>query len=352
MLARGEDSVVVELPRRARGSYTLQLGRNGYPLGGVEIAGYVGFKAITRMLGPYLGVWPEGGRASVIAGNYSRDGLAGDVLQILPGTGAVSTLMSGFRLGDASWQRTPGTTPDPSIVLLQPITGNLQAWRLLPVPQVVDTLPFVSFRHTAVLNDTTYLLGFHHRVQTRRPDGSVIYDGTYEETHEIILSPTKDRATLRVNGSPTGPPVFNTATGDTAYHVRQLFRSYGAAFSEAGDTLWMLGVTRGDFRPSMVMLNARTGEQLKQVFFDDDIPAAAMRRDPDGGRIFILAWKFPESTVDLVVVDEETLGVVGHVKGPLCDQWCDWSVVAVGSDGVFVVHPQGIFEFEYARAEN
>jgi hypothetical protein len=348
MLARGGDSVVVELPRRARGSYTLQLGKNGLPLGGVEIAGYVGFKAITKTLGLYLGVNPIGVRASVIAGNYGRDGFAGDVLEILPGTGAVSTLMSGFRLGDAGWQRTPGSTPDPSVVLLQPITGNLQAWRLLPVPRVVDTLPYTSSRHAAVFNDSTYFRALHHWVESVRPDGRIVYHGTYEETHEVIISPTNDRATLRVNGSATGPPVFNTASGDTAYHVRQLFRSYGAAFSPAGDTLWMLGVTRDDRRSSMVMLNARRGELLKQVVFDD-IPVAAMRRDPNGGRIFILAWEFPESTVDLIVIDEQTLDVIGHVEGPVCDAWCDWSVVAIGIDGVFVVHPQGIFEFEYGN---
>ena len=345
--ARGDDSVVVVLPRSARGSYTLRLGRNGLPLGEIEIAGYVGFKPITRFIGNYLDVWPEGGRASVIAGNY-RDNVVADVLQVMPATGLISTLVSGFPIG---WDvpRTPGRTHNDGVVLLQPRAGNAQAWRLLPGAQVVDTLPFENLRHAAVFNDSTYFRAFHHRVETRRFDGRYLYMGTYEETHEVILSPTRDRATLRVNGSQTGPPVFNMATGDTAYHVRQLFRSYGAAFSEHGDTLWMLGVTPNDLRSSLVMLNARTGVLLKQIFFDDDVSAEAMRRDAGGGRIFILDWKFPESPVNLLVLDEQTLDVIGQVDGPVCadDFTCRWFVVAVGIDGVFVVHPRGIYAFDY-----
>ena len=345
-LARDDDSVVVSFPRNARGTYELKLGRNGMPLGEVEIAGYRGFKPITQFIGSYLDVWPEGGRASVIAGNH-YPGRDNDVLRILPATGSITTLVSGFPIGwDAP--RTPGRTPDDAVVLLQPHNGNAQAWRLLPAAHVVDTLPFENVRHAAVFNDSTYLRSSAHIVETRRFDGRYIYRNTYEGTNEVILSPTRDRATVRLNATPKGPPVFNMVTGDTAYHVRELFTSNGAAFSQNGDTLWMLGSTADDhFRRSMVMLNARTGTLLKQIFFDADHPADAMRRDADGGRIFVSTWDYPERYIKLLVLDDQTLDLIGHVDGPLCDSQCQWSVVAVGIDGVFVVHPRGIFAFDY-----
>ena len=67
VLARGGDSVVAELPRTARGSYTLQLGKNGPPLGGVNIIGYVGEKPTPRLLGDRPGWgWGSDQRSSHI----------------------------------------------------------------------------------------------------------------------------------------------------------------------------------------------------------------------------------------------------------------------------------------------
>ena len=352
VLARGGDSVVAELPRTARGSYTLQLGKNGPPLGGVNIIGYVGEKPTPRLLGFYLDVWPAGTSASVVTSisQFEPEWQAGEIFELRPGTGTMTRLVSGFRNSDASYSRLPGRTPDPNVYLLQPFNTAqpVQVWRMLPTPQVLDTLSFVNFRHAALFNDSITFIGLHHRVETRTSN-RLIYQGSYEETHEVIISPTRDRATLRVNGSQTGPPVFNTATGDTAYHVRSLFRSYGAAFSANGDTLWMMGVTRTHV-PVVVMLRARTGEVLKQAEFAG-IPFTAMRRDPNGGRLFIFAYDYPQEPIgtELVVIDDQTLEVRGRVAGPVCDGWCDWSVVAVGLDGVFVVQPRAIYEFDYQR---
>jgi hypothetical protein len=98
-----------------------------------------------------------------------------------------------------------------------------------------------------------------------------------------------------------------------------------------------------------VMLNARTGTLFKQIYFDHDHPAEAMRRDPEGKRIFVFAWDWQSANLpfELLVLDEKTLDVIGRVAGPVCDESCGWSVVAVGIDGVFVVHPRGIFAFDY-----
>jgi hypothetical protein len=353
---RGGDSVVVEIPRTFRGSFSLRLGKNGPALGAIEIAGYAGEKPTPQLLGFYLDVWPEGGRASVLATISQTDArwISGEVFQLLPGPTAMTPLVSGFRMSDPGSTRLPGRTPDQAVLVLQPFNTlqPAQVWRMMPTPHVIDTLSFSNFRHAALFNDSVRFAGAHHWIETYR-SGRLVYRGTYEETHEVIISPTRDRATLRVNGSPTGPPVFNTTTGDTAYHVRPLFRSYGAAFSQNGDTLWMLGVTRAPLTPAMVMLNARTGAILKQVEFPG-VPALAMRRDPAGGRLFVFAYAYPQepSQTELLVVDDRTLQIIGRVNGPICDRWCDWAVVAVGIDGVFVVQPRAIYEFDYQSNED
>lgn len=363
IVLRDGDSIVARLPHTARGAVSLRVQDPQSPItANIDVAGYSGYAPITADIGFYLDVWPEGGAASIIGGNDQFD-----VLQLDPATGATRTVLSGFTLGGGG-TRTPGRTPDPRVVLLQPRqTGNLQAWRLFPTPQLEYELPTTNPRHAALFNDSTVFHGFHHfvvvqRIRAGAPVWPPVYQGTYEETNEVILSPTNDRATLRVNGSVTGPPVFDMATGDTAYHVRQLYRSYGAAFSANGDTLWMIGATREriqgpEFSISETMvlvLNARTGQELRRAYFPGS-DLSAMRRDPDDGRLFIAA--IPDfapfaAPLDLLIVDETDLSLLGHVQVPrtqTCLSFCSGAVVAAGREGVFIVQSGHIFKFDYLQ---
>ena len=350
------DTVVVALPASVRGQQLLRLGRDGLALGSVEVAGYAGRRTINRQLGIYLAAWPQGGRASVIAGPAPNGDSAwsnGEVWQLFPATGEFKTLVTGFRVGYDN-PRIPGPTPDPGVVVLQPIGGSAaQTWRLLPSPQIVDTLPEGNTRHLAVFNDSTYLRATHHYVYSAHTPARWLYHAAYEETHEIILSPANDRATLRVNGSETGPPVFDMMTGDTAYHVRDLYRSYGAAFSQNGDTLWMLGVTRPPaYETAVLMLNARTGEVYERAVLTEDHYAVHMRRDPDTGRLFIFSTRYPEFAADLTVRDDRSLELLGRIHGPRaggCSNACEFGLVVLGVDGLFIVTPREIMEFDYLR---
>lgn len=358
VIARGGDSIVFILPSTVKGRFTVSLGSDGRePLGSVEASGFVERRPVAADLGFYVDVYPEGPVASLITGNRNND-----VQQFFPKTRGVKLLLHNYRLGDAD-TRTPGRTPDPAIVLLQPTSGNLEQWRLLPTPVNVGSFPATNPRHFALFNDSTGLLGTHHWVEIRRYRGAaiplVLYHGIYEETHEVIISPKRDLATLRVNGSPTGPPVFDMIKADTAYHVRQLFRSYGAAFSANGDTLWMLGAvpeydqTWQDYRTLLLQLDAHTGRELKRFTFATSI-ALAMRRDPGDGRIFVAAMPGgapSDAPIELYVIDEKSFVQLGHVSAPpelTCASWCGLAVLAVGMDGVFLVEPKSwVYEFEY-----
>lgn len=347
--AAGADSAVVRIPGGARGTYTLRLGGiRGRALGNLTVLGFNGRRLIEPGIGTYLLVWPEGSNASIIGG------ASGTIYHLTPATGEVRPVLTGY-WGGGDAARLPGRTPDPELLLLQPIDGSdVEKWRLLPEPQLLGTLPATNDRHFAQLSDSVVLFGYHHRVETRRLRGTELelrYLASYEETHEVIISPSRDRATLIVNGSATGPPVFDTQTGDTAYHVRQLFRSYGVAFSTAGDTLWMVGVNN-QLASKVVVLDARSGSELSHAEFPD-YGIINMRKDPAASRLFITAmpkgaaWDAPPV---LLVIDAKTLQINGRVEVPqdvAPYSQCAYCVVAVGSDGVFLVEPGAVWAFDY-----
>jgi hypothetical protein len=149
-------------------------------------------------------------------------------------------------------------------------------------------------------------------------------------------------------------------TGDTAFHVRQLFRSYGAAFSRDGNTLWMVGVTPNvvpdlpyrQYESMLVKLDAGTGQEQAWLNFPG-YEVTALAYDADQDRLFISATPRPtayEASLDLFVVRASDLKTIGHVAVPrsvVCPNWCDFPVIAVGTEGVFVVQSGSIFEFDY-----
>ena len=355
LIAAAGDSAVVRVPGHARGGYTLRLGsRHGAGLGSVRVLGYAGRRLIHPWIGTHLLVWPEHTSASIIGGAH------GNIYHLAPGTGVVRTLLTGY-WGGVEAARLPGRTPDPEVLLLQPADGSpAEKWRVLPQLQQLGTVPAVNQRHLAQLSDSVLLFGYHHRVETHRVRGSALelrYVAAYEETSEVVISPTGDRASIIVNGSPTGPPVFDTQSGDTAYHVRQLFRSYGLAFSTDGDTLWMLGVD-DRLESKLVVLDARSGEEREQAALSD-YDAISMRKDPWSPRIFITA--LPKGAAwgtapFLLVVDARSLRVTGRVAFPAevsPFSQCDYCVIAVDQTGVFVVDPGGyhgqatVYSFDY-----
>lgn len=348
----GGDSVVVVIPKTAVGPMTLTLSdARRTVVAKLDVAGFLG-RTATPDIGHYPFVWPEGGRASIIGGS------GGAVLRYEPGLGRLSTLLTGYTVSSTAGARTPGRTFDPALLLLQPIgRPDVEKWRLLPTPQVLDTLPFWVNRQIALLNDTLLLYATSHQVRLHhaRNAGPWSYLATYEDTHEIVISPRRDLATLRVNGSGTGPPVFDLVRGDTAYHVRQLFRSYGARFSPNGDTLWMVGVTRGRATPLdpypglLLMMEAKTGRVLRSLELNDVQPFG-FARDSHQPRLYIYALPNPGTrrTEELLVLDSRTLEEVGRVAVPAelgCGNNCLSPVIAAGIDGVFFVNSRWTYAF-------
>jgi hypothetical protein len=235
--------------------------------------------------------------------------------------------------------------------------GPQQAWRLLPTPQQLYTLPWPNQRRFAQLNDSIFFNGFHHTLNTfRYRNGSTqtVFSGGYEDAQDVLISPTQPIAAIDLSGSEQGIPVFNTQTGDTLYRIP--FRSnLGATFSSNGDTLWT--VVRGadnNGAQQALIINPANGAVRRSVTLGD-YSIISMLRDPAGGRLFLYGvdddgerWR-----INLVVLNDRDLTLLGQVQtpGPIgCTLGClHTGVVSVGMDGVFIVTPIDIFEFDYLQ---
>jgi hypothetical protein len=339
--------VFAKIPSQARGSYVLSF--QNRDIGTIDVAGFVSYRARSETLVGNPQPFLVGGHVTLFAGlpDYT-------IVQFEPASGEIRRLLSGYRIGNSD-VRAVGPTRNPSVFLLQPLgldsvypwhAKPLEAWDLSNTPVQVATYPrYSTSRLIAQLNDSVFLHAGPHQVQTtKNVDGvdPLIYIGGYEETSEIVLSPRGDRAAIRVHGSATGPPVFDTATGDTAYHVRQLFGAEGVAFSATGDTLFMLGYNgrHGDGPILVLVLKAASGQQLRQL----ELPAWIEDFAVDAAREMIYLAVVDQATYNgpgtlrLMVVDVRTMSVIGDMLDQDFRMFgCAYRRILVDGDAVFLV---------------
>ncbi|MGQ0562474.1 MAG: hypothetical protein ACT443_11430, partial [Gemmatimonadota bacterium] len=102
----------------------------------------------------------------------------------------------------------------------------------------------------------------------------------------------------------------------------------------------------------LIAMDAVDGRELNRVLFPG-YAVTALAYDSDEGRLFVSAMPGAtprDAPLDLFVLRAADLEIIGHVAVPrsiTCPDWCDLPVIAIGFDGVFVVRPGSIFEFDY-----
>ncbi len=344
-LRTNDTTLLVNVPVYARGQ--LQLVVDAQPAGQLEVAGFEWFRPRTIYLEGNPVRYPANGPVSLIAGDGNQN-----VVQFTPATGAVRTLLSGYWLDNAN-TRSIGPTTDPDVFLLQPVGSDslqtwldkaLESWDLSGVPTRVRSFPRqANHRVAAQLNDSIFLAGSHHQVRSYQMTGGfqqVLYSGTYEETNAIALSPRKDRAAIRVHGSPTGPPVFDMATGDTAYHIRSVRGAEGVAFSTEGDTLLVLGYNNHDQDSRLLVLDAASGHELNRFELPYWIEDLAF--DPATSIAYLGVTKqanpFEEIALRVLVFDVTKMQIIGEMSAHEPSSFpCFYRNIFVGTDGVYFV---------------
>lgn len=349
-----DTTVRVHVAPKARGALSLTV--NGRASGVLNVAGFVSHRRVTASIAGNPRRFPTDGPVSLIAGGEDRT-----IVQFTPATGEVRTLLSGYWLDNGN-TRSIGPTPDPDVFLLQPVGSDsvepwrekaLEAWDLRGTPTRIAAFPRVSnLRVMAQLNDSVFLYGTHHLVHSFKMSNGfqhTLYLGTYEETNDIVLSPRRDRAALRVHGSPTGPPVFDMATGDTAYHIRAVRGAEGVAFSRAGDTLLVLGYNTHSQDSKLLVLDAATGQELNRfelpywiedLAFDPVTSIAYMGITEQGN-------PFEEVALRVLVFDVTRMRIIGEMSAHEPSSFpCFYRNIFVGTDGVFFVCSGDTWRFD------
>jgi hypothetical protein len=352
-----DTTISAVVPRQARGVYALKV--DGYEIAHVRVFGFVSFTARTNDLVGNGYAFVDAGAVSLIYGTADKR-----IVQFFPGTASQRTILNDYLI-DNGFVRSAGPTPDPSVVLFSPFGRNpanpwnnpVEAWRVGTIPVQVGGYPIDNGRVIAAFNDSVVFRGFHHDVETRKLRAGkfvIAYWGQYEETNEVVISPRGDRAAIRVHGSPTGPPVFNTASGDTAYHLRQFRGAEAVRFSATGDTLYMIGYNSQE-QSTLVAVKASNGQQLMERPLPEWVED--MTYDPEAGILYLLAIEgntlhaVPPGVLHVSVIDAKTFTTLGDMStGTPGTYACWYKNPAVGPDGVFYVCGGDVWRFDKAPA--
>lgn len=335
LLEVGNGWVDYRLPSTERGSVSLELDGEDPATFEVDVLGFRSVQPLGRSLRGNLFVWPRTGYASLLALAVDNTG----VIQVLPASLQTRYLVEVPIHPEA---RGVGPTSDPDLVLVP--TGWAEVWRLLPTPQVVDTLIVGFSRHALLLSDSVYAFSGHHDITVVDPrvGSSSSCFALHEESQGSVISPNGRYGAFRLNGSQLGPPVFSAESGEPVFHVETLSHSDGVDFSPVGDTLYIAGLRRAEPRDHVVLaIDAATGEIVEGVELGEH-NALNVVRDPRGPWLFVMT-SLPTEPPALLVIDTRTMTIAGEIATQGyhdCNGGCE-GAVAVGPEGVFFVTSGG-----------
>jgi hypothetical protein len=318
-LLRVDDTTVTTvLPLGPSGSLTVMLQRQA----GAQAIGTVarvGFRESVPLPQPIIGELYK----QTIAGNPTVFGLlpavtnwAGEIASVNLAAGTGRTY--GGLLGPSDFYYGMSPTGTPGQFVVRTAALEVETWNLEPLPSRLDSTPFVPsqfVRQVAPLAPHIWLQTSHHYTWTfidTLPYPNRPVDLPIESPWDIYISPRGDRTTVSVNAVRiAGVPVFDNATGDTAFTL-PLRGVYGAAFSDDGAVLFASG---GYVNPSrIVAVDADDGTLLAQTTLPQDMIAFDLAADQSSGLLFAAAY---DSTFHgLLVFDATTLTMLGKLPAP------------------------------------
>jgi len=169
-------------------------------------------------------------------------------------------------------------------------------------------------RHLAQLSTGLWLYTQSHWTYTQPDSGPLRAQVQTESPWSLFVSPRGDRTTMTVNVVTGGIPVFDNATGDTAFSL-PLQGTEAITFSPDGAVLYAVGGYY--YQPdTIVMVDAATGASLhpKVTLPDGFIAFSATYSTLGGGSLLI--GVADTSTLALLVYDATTLALRGVLPTP------------------------------------
>ncbi len=253
----------VTLPAWAAGQVMLKLALasgDTFTLDPVSVRGFTGAHDFSTLIFETVMVWPVGGDAVV---------LGGDLMNLLEINATANTLVRLDSLMDwsAANFRGVGPTEQNDEFLVWPHDSTMQRWKLLPSPELVSPTTVSYARAAMQFGAGGLFVATNHEFTVTGPGPS--YSEQAEEVQGAVMSPSHDRASIRVNWDQAGVPVFDVGTGTIAYRIPGVQSSEGVAFSPDGQWLAVAGGTRCVNCDSarVVLVRASDGEVMHDTTF-------------------------------------------------------------------------------------
>ncbi|HYU30361.1 MAG TPA: hypothetical protein VEK83_15125 [Gemmatimonadales bacterium] len=208
---------------------------------------------------------------------------------------------------------TRGVGPGPNVSDLVLLTGGCSTgrwlvWHTEPLYPLTDTASAMTDHFVAVLQTGRWVVLADATFSVTACDSGVCTAETIPGTavSDVVRSPRRDRAVLLAgtigdSGTP-GVPVIDVGLGSVGYRVPALSAAQGAAFSSAGDTLYLAGESATAF--TIVAVRASDGQLFASRSLDFEPCAVA----PDQSRPWLyVAGVTTTGQSRLEVFDRETM---------------------------------------------
>ena len=324
-----DSTIAVTLPDMASDTVTLTYhsSEGQLELGKIEVAGFRGVITTDQPIYSPVDRWPGSSGQQIIGVVPVDPGFGFQVAVLDPVSGQV-TIDPRLTTDD----RLPGYSYRPGITLIPLSDSNLtEAWQLHPVPTLIESLSSAISRPYE-LKPFTLVSGYNFTESPggflTSPDSGATWSfdfRTFRSPHHLYYSPAGDRAAAGVGTSAAlndpGVPVFDLATGDTAYSITAIYSLGAAEFSPDGSLLYMTGSAPGFRTDSSVVIiaNAEDGTIVRHASFPTQ--ALGLTLDVVGGRILI-PTESDGCRLHLMIFDITTLAVEADLLVPSASSPC------------------------------
>jgi hypothetical protein len=316
-----DSTVTVRLPRVPTGVVALSVAHDGRTdsVATVQVFGVRGKRTLTPGLAGEL-LATDSGDHPVVLGNTDAAVVQRAPIGRIDLVTGLGVTLPGV-LGPAAIQYGLAPSTPHGAFAVRDSSDSLRLVTLLTSPPaILSTVPFVGTgqtRQVAQLSPGIWLFTGSHVSSTRAEADTCCvyrYQGPTESPWSVFLSPRGDRSTLAVNVIGGRVPVFDNATGDTAYTL-PLGGTEGIGFSTDGTTLYAVGGAI-NVPDTLLAVDATDGRvvagkvRLPEGFLSFGLGYSGH----GGGRLLVAAAN--ASVLALLVYDAATLTLQGVLETP------------------------------------
>jgi hypothetical protein len=322
VLARLDDSTVTTtLPRGPTGPVTLSIARGARrdSLGSVQRVGFREKRVLTPGLMGEVMIVDSAGHPWVVANTTTSAPQYAPLGHIDLVTGAGQMFTSVLGPSTVGYGLSPSATAGTAVA--RDTGDTLRLYNLVASPPQPIGAPLFGgqtgyVRHLAQLSPGLWLYTQSHRSFTHAETDTTPYrtEVQTESPWSVFVSPNGTRTTMTVNVVSGGVPVFDNATGDTAFSL-PLQGTEGIAFTPDGSKVYAVGGFY--YQPDTIaMVDAASGALLhpKVRLLEDFIAFSLAYSTRGSGRLLVAAAN--ASTLALLVYDATSLELLGVLPTP------------------------------------